>query len=339
MAQPPILLILSQGYGEYTTCLVMEHLFQMGVPLARLNGSDFDSRGNFSMSIEAGQVKVENERLDLDLSYVQAVWFRRWQERQPFQGINLFNEILPECFTVSQRVDSQLSQELRRVSSLLFAELDNAAWVSHPRTSSLNKLEVLKLASRVGLETPATLVTTNKARLLQFASRGPVITKPIGQAMRFLLGNGLHLMYTQELSEETLRSLPNQFFPSLFQEKIEKQYELRVFFLDGTCHSSAIFSQLDERTKSDFRSYNDERPNRIVPYRLPIEIEKSIGSLMDELGLETGSLDLIKTPGGRIVFLEVNPVGQFGMISSPCNYHLERKVAELLARKVGHARS
>jgi hypothetical protein len=36
---------------------------------------------------------------------------------------------------------------------------------------------------------------------------------------------------------------------------------------------------------------------------------------------------------GREVFLEVNPVGQFGMVSRPCNYQLERKVAELLLRK------
>ena len=60
---------------------------------------------------------------------------------------------------------------------------------------------------------------------------------------------------------------------------------------------------------------------------------------MEDLKLETGSLDLIKTPDGRIVFLEVNPVGQFGMISKPCNYHLERKVAEFLIRKVEDARS
>ena len=28
------------------------------------------------------------------------------------------------------------------------------------------------------------------------------------------------------------------------------------------------------------------------------------------------------------IFLEVNPVGQFGMTSSPCNYSLEKKIAQ-----------
>ena len=49
--------------------------------------------------------------------------------------------------------------------------------------------------------------------------------------------------------------------------------------------------------------------------------------------MKTGSLDLVRTPDGRHVFLEVNPGGQFGMMSEPCNYHLEREVAQYLLRK------
>jgi D-alanine-D-alanine ligase-like ATP-grasp enzyme len=54
---------------------------------------------------------------------------------------------------------------------------------------------------------------------------------------------------------------------------------------------------------------------------------------MEELPLTTGSLDFIRTPGGRHVFLEVNPAGQFAMVSLPCNYRLEKRVAEYLIRR------
>ena len=57
---------------------------------------------------------------------------------------------------------------------------------------------------------------------------------------------------------------------------------------------------------------------------------------MDALHLETGSLDLVKTIDGRLVFLEVNPVGQFGMVSIPCNYHLERNIAAALTTRLGN---
>ncbi len=54
---------------------------------------------------------------------------------------------------------------------------------------------------------------------------------------------------------------------------------------------------------------------------------------MDNLGLDTGSIVLIKSKDDQWYFLEVNPVGQFGMVSYPCNYYLERKIAEYLVQK------
>ena len=48
---------------------------------------------------------------------------------------------------------------------------------------------------------------------------------------------------------------------------------------------------------------------------------------MQKLDLETGSIDLIKSTNGEYYFLEINPNGQFGMTSYPCNYNLEEKVA------------
>jgi hypothetical protein len=36
---------------------------------------------------------------------------------------------------------------------------------------------------------------------------------------------------------------------------------------------------------------------------------------------------MILTKDGRFVFLEANPIGQFGMTSKPCNFFLEREIA------------
>jgi D-alanine-D-alanine ligase-like ATP-grasp enzyme len=51
---------------------------------------------------------------------------------------------------------------------------------------------------------------------------------------------------------------------------------------------------------------------------------------MDNFNLNTGSIDIIKDNNGEYIFLEVNPVGQFGMTSIPCNFYLEKKIAEYL---------
>jgi glutathione synthase/RimK-type ligase-like ATP-grasp enzyme len=95
----------------------------------------------------------------------------------------------------------------------------------------------------------------------------------------------------------------------------------------------AIFSQGDAQTRVDMRVYNHARPNRMVPARLPAAVTAAIVRFMEMVGLKTGSLDLIRTHDGRHLFLEVNPGGQFGMVSEPCNYYLEREVAQYLLRK------
>ena len=76
--------------------------------------------------------------------------------------------------------------------------------------------------------------------------------------------------------------------------------------------------------------YNSKKPNRTAPYKLSPILDKKVKTLMDSLGLKTGSLDFVKTQNGRMVFLEVNPWGQYGMVSGPCNYYLDEKIAKYL---------
>ncbi len=93
-----------------------------------------------------------------------------------------------------------------------------------------------------------------------------------------------------------------------------------------------IFSQNNSKTKEDFRNYDQNLPNRNVPIKLPLDIEGKLKKLMKKLNLNSGSIDLIYTIDNKYVFLEVNPVGQFGMVSFPCNYNLEKKIAEFLIK-------
>jgi len=92
----------------------------------------------------------------------------------------------------------------------------------------------------------------------------------------------------------------------------------------------AIFSQNDEQTKTDFRVYNYDKPNRCVPFKLPVEIENKLNKLMKILDFESGSIDIIYGTDNNFYFLEINPIGQIGMVSYPCNYMLEKEIAREL---------
>jgi len=231
-------------------------------------------------------------------------------------------------------------RELQGVSYFLFSRLASAKWLSDPAIASVNKLQVLKLAAEMGLDIPETIVTTSKEEARRFAARhGEIITKSISELLMCNFGKKMYANYTSSVPEEFLENEAWQgAFPSLFQEKLRKKYEIRIFYLDGKCYSMAMFTQNNVMTQTDFRKYSHDRPARTVPYRLQPQVEDKLRSLMKALRLDTGSIDMVRTVDGRDVFLEVNPIGQFGMVSEPCNYFLEEKVARALADRLYEAK-
>ena len=356
-----MILILSQAHLEASTEDVMDWIERLGGRCLRLNGEDLDGDAALTFTLDGTEVRLQIEPSSgtapelasggaasaLPLAEVRAVWFRRWLGLRRHETAELLDEPLPSDTAAAgppspsgpptdYLLRRHLTLESRKLSDFFFARLADRPWLSHPGRAGPAKLDVLARAARLGLAIPATLVTTERDELRRFcAAHGTVVTKPIGEVELFVHGGRRHFMYTAELDLEAVERLPPRFAPSLFQERLEKSYELRVFYLDGDCWAMAIFSQLDRQTRTDFRNYNQLRPNRNVPYRLRQDTAVALSRLMRELELETGSIDLVRTPDRREVFLEVNPVGQFGMVSKPCNYGLERKLAEHLLRLAG----
>jgi len=138
---------------------------------------------------------------------------------------------------------------------------------------------------------------------------------------------------TSLVEDKYIDNLNESFFPSLFQKNINKDFEIRTVYLEGNFYSMAIFSQANEKTKIDFRYYNTKQPNRVSAFNLPKEIECKLNDLMKDLNLNFGSLDLIVDNKGDYYFLEINPVGQFGMTSTPNNFQIEKEVALILKNK------
>lgn len=339
-----MILILSKSSYESTTEEVMDWLGRLGAHFVRVNDDDFDSAEVLvTYSQGAWEIRLKGlYGLDLNIcddterTPVRVVWFRRWYAQERDGGsAGIIDSGFCSREDLQHSVKNHLTLEFRRLSQLFFSQLSGFHWLSCPDEGIYsNKLLVLKRAVESGLATPATLVTSQREGLRRFAaSVGPVITKPISEAQIFHADGRFYFMYTASLDMHQIDALPEHFPASLFQERVPKEYEVRVFFLDGECYAMAIFSQSDPQTSEDFRYYNQARPNRYVPYLLSRVTADAIAALMHSLELETGSVDLIHTPDGRDVFLEVNPVGQFGMISKACNYPLERRVAELLVRK------
>lgn len=249
---------------------------------------------------------------------IEAAWYRLDVGRVsiPVYENNLFKRTLIHS----------LVNEIQAIRRALFVQNGNCKWLSNYESTLLNKVTVLREAKNAGLVIPDSLITSSRKILADFVDRhGIVISKAVHENLDYThtLEDSIR-QYVEELDCAEVASLTETFFPSFFQKRIHKEYDVRVFYLDGKCYGMAIFSQ-----SIDFRS--DYENHFRTPLKLPKYLEQKIDMLMHQLGLNTGSLDFVKSSeDGLFYFLEVNPNGQFEMVSAPCNYYLEREIANYL---------
>lgn len=330
--------ILSRSQVETSTEEVIDWLRAWKVPFIRINGSDIDSHGGLLISISNAGVwdRLESDGVILGTDEIRVVWYRRWGYKNAYRNADIFMDHEHSVAINIYSVFLHIYHELQGVSHFLFSRMASAKWLSDPTIASVNKLRVLNLAAEIGLDIPETLATSNVEEARQFAARhGEIITKPISEALMCNFDGKLYASYTSTAPRELLENEVWQgAFPSLFQEKLRKKYEIRIFYLDGELFSMAMFTQDNVMTQTDFRKYSYDRPARTIPYQLQPQVEDKLRALMKALRLDTGSIDMVRTLDGRDVFLEVNPIGQFGMVSDPCNYFLEEKVARALVNRL-----
>jgi glutathione synthase/RimK-type ligase-like ATP-grasp enzyme len=120
----------------------------------------------------------------------------------------------------------------------------------------------------------------------------------------------------------------------VFQELIPKACELRVACVAGKAFAGALDATGTARGHTDWRRAAPEEC-RWQRAELPTEVASSLKALMSELGLIFGAVDLICTPSGEYVFLEVNPGGEWGMLERDLGLPISEAVAEALLQDTG----
>lgn len=192
---------------------------------------------------------------------------------------------------------------------------------------------MLLKAEEVGFTIPNTYLTNNRKILKKLVSEQPIISKSIKDPLYIKKDGFSFLHVTHRVKKEFVEKLPPSFFTSYFQEEIHKEYEIRIFNFLKRNFAMKVRDPIDKiSSTSDYRLGLSGGINITEPYELPSEICKKINDLMNELSLNTGSIDLMRNKNGEYVFLEVNPLGQFGMVDFPCNYGIHEFIAKELAK-------
>ena len=315
-------LLLTHSADHFTVDRVAEALSRRRVRTFRLDTDRFPQQVRLSSRLDVGELyyTVEDFGQSLLLEEVQAVWMRKiWMPK------------------LSEHLQPQFREACTRESmAALEGFLDGLGavrWVdSLPKIRQAgNKLYQLRVARSVGLQIPRTLVTNDSKQVQAFFQEleGAMITKLLTSLSFSMEGSG-PFIYTSRVREEDLLSAESLCHsPMVFQEHIPKKHELRVAFVNGACFVGALNSTQSQAGQVDWRLASPQELNW-EPEVLPDEITYRLKALMAELGLIYGAIDLILTPDGEYVFLEVNPSGEWGMLERDLHYPISEAIAQAL---------
>jgi glutathione synthase/RimK-type ligase-like ATP-grasp enzyme len=176
-----------------------------------------------------------------------------------------------------------------------------------------NKTFQLLAAQRCGLAIPNTIVTNSPERIRKFVKcneRVGVVAKPffptVWKAQTEHYVNRSALVNGDMLPSDKLL----QACPMIFQNYVEKDFEVRITCFDKTLVAARLNSQQHPSSQIDWRAVSVTKLG-IEPIAIPTEIEDRCIKLLESLDLKFGCIDMIVTPTNEWVFLEINQMGQF----------------------------
>ena len=199
------------------------------------------------------------------------------------------------------------------------------------------KLIQLERARSLGLEVPATVCTNDPEVAKAFVTRFPegAIYKPFMSPTRVMRETEdvtrYGLVFTTRIDQTAMDNLDDvSVTPCTFQELIPKRYDLRVIVMGHKVFATEIHSQVDPRSSLDFREHYALGQTPYAPHDLPSDIARRCVDLCRSFGMVYGALDIVLTPDGRYVFLEVNQMGQFLWLEAQTGQPLLDNFCQLL---------
>ncbi|NUT47847.1 MAG: MvdC family ATP-grasp ribosomal peptide maturase [Saccharothrix sp.] len=301
---------------------VVDELARRATSFVRLNTEDFPSAIHCRYRLGADGLRAE---LDLGRGRsivpdeVRAVWYRR-----------------PEPPTIDPGVTDPVARRFAASESTavlrgFLALANRATWVNDPAANRVaeHKVVQLRLAAEEGFAVPETLVTNVPREAADFCERfeGRVVAKGAGPG--FVHPVSRAQIYTNRVRAEHLAFLGDlRHSPVVLQEYVDKALELRVTVVGERVFAAEIDSQSTPTTTDDWRRDAFSAPHRL--HRLPDTVAERCRRLARRFGLVFGALDLILTPPGDYVFLELNPNGEWDWIEAMTGTPIAAALADVL---------
>ena len=284
-----------------------------------------DSEINVSYARDGlARIALRADGCEYDLSSLKAIWLRRLRDPKPLKAL-------------TEGVSRNYAAGVCTMVLWRLWEMLGCRWL--PATPAgdqhaSNKLLQLSVAARIGWRLPRTLVTNSPEDFLAFYDEchGQMVTKLAAGASAYAqmrIGDKFPA-FTRPVRRRDLGSFRSiRFAPMMLQEYVPKRVELRITVVGNHAFAAEIDSQASPRSRNDWRQL-DPDPEIYRVHILPPEVEARCIRLVRQLHLSYGALDVIVTPDGEYVFIEINPNGQWAWIEEYTHLPIAEAITDYL---------
>ena len=315
-----MILLITNKFDPHVDSVIL-CLEKKKIDFERINTEEFPQRLGVAINHHPFKsfLYVNNRKIALDS--IKSIWYRRPLPPEPHRSIK------------NKAIRKFIIDESESVLFGLWESID-CHFVDRPSIlrRAENKIYQLKLAEKLGLLTPQTLITNRLLDLKNFTKKcksnlaiktifSNVIDYPLKSEVIFTN----KLLKAKDIDEEAI-----EYSPHFFQEYIEKAVELRAIIMGQDVFTFEILSQESKKGKYDWRRDLANLKYRI--HNLPASLKRKYLNFVKMLGLNFGVMDLILTPDKKYVFLELNPNGAWLWLEKKTGFPLSQKMAKFLIR-------
>jgi len=321
------ILIITHSKDNESILMVLNAIKEKGGKAFRFDTDRFPTQVQLDIYYGRGDERLllRTGQEIIDLTEISAVWYRRIAI-----GANIPT-------TMNSQVRQASLQESRVTIQGLLASLP--AFYLDPIIKierAKNKQLQLKIAQETGLDIPRNLTTNNPEAVQKFAQscEEGIVAKMLSSFAIYGEQGQEQVVFTNKVKPEEINNLDGlHLCPMTFQELIPKALELRTVIVGDRLFTASIDSQSNAKALHDWRRQGMEMIQNWKAHELPTDVSHKLLKLMKYFGLNYGAIDLILTPDGHYVFLEINPVGEFFWLErySP-HFPISLSIAELLMR-------
>ncbi len=258
-----------------------------------------------------GEFLINKKRKKYNLKSVRSVVFKR----------------TPTKFDFNKDDSNQkyLNNERKHFFEGLYLCLKDAKWINPMFATHIAERKIFQLnqAKLLGLQTPNSIVTNNSLTAHKFLQQHKKsIIKPISNGLQ-VVNNDIYSIYTSEIKKDFFNLYKESDLfetPVFLQEKIENKSDIRVVIINKN-----IFTvRIDKNDKSEVDWRKPEILKTYSKINLPKKLSNLLIRLNESFDLIYSAIDLIETPNGEFIFLEINPVGEWVWLESELDLNISQ---------------